>query len=544
MFKKAIALVLALCVALTLCACAGTAVSSTASKTEPASSNAASEATSSKAEELTYPVVTTPITVKGVVVDKDMTNPRTVWQDVEKVTNVHFEFENIEKDAFAVYLAAGNWPDFFHTSLDSTQINDYGVTGQKFVNYKDYLDLMPNLVQTFQDYPQAQKAVTETNGAIYQLPFIEESATVCNARLYYREDVLKAAGQEVPATTEEFYNVLKALKAYNDGAAPFCAGINELNYAGVLLYASFGPSTTADFEDDGNGKVAYNRTSDQYRHYLSYIHKLYAEGLLHQEYLTLDGNTQKSLAAAGKTVFMDGTAGHSLTEKDFASGKCELNVLGPLTSEYDNERVLVGKLPISIGSGFFMNADSKYIKELVRCFDIMYATEEVAEGTGLYGESFTYGNQGVNWDYSNAEKTQYEFILPEGVTDSFTSYQYGSIVYTNAGRATALKGCVTSTPGNNQARQLGFVNNVIPYQEKNPFPNNFLKFDEDEQTVINDNYTDITKYVGEMHDKFISGVENIDDDATWSAYCKRISDMNIDDVIAVYQASYDRWLNS
>ena len=542
MFKKAISLVLVLCLTLALCACAGGTTSSTTptpSKDTPASSAAASEG-----EKLSYPVVSSPITVKGVVVALDMTYPRTVWQDVEKVTGVKFEFENIEKDASAVYIAAGNWPDFFHCSMDNSQINDYGITGKKFANYKDYLDLMPNLQQTFKDYPQAQKAVTETNGAIYQLPYIEESATVGQARVYYREDVLKAAGQKVPTTTEEFYNVLKALKDYNDGAAPLVCGINETNYVGSALYSAFGPETNSDFEEDSNKKVQYNRLGDQYRHYLSYINKLYKEGLLHQEYLTLDGATQKSLAQAGKTVFMDGTAGHSLTEKDFASGTVELNVLAPLTSEYDSERVYVGQLPINTGAGFFINAESKYIKELARCFDIMYATEEVAPGTGLYGESFCYGNQGVTWDYSNADKTEYKFIQPDSWTDSFTNYQYKCVIYTNAGRATALKGCVTSTPGNNQARQKGFVANMQPYMDKDPFPTKFLKFDEDEQTTITDNYTDIKKYVDEMHDKFISGVEDVNNDTTWNTYCKRIEDMHIDEVLKVYQASYDRWLAS
>ena len=80
--------------------------------------------------------------------------------------------------------------------------------------------------------------------------------------------------------------------------------------------------------------------------------------------------------------------------------------------------------------------------------------------------------------------------------------------------------------------------------QRSCFPTKFLKFDEDEQTIITDNYTDIKKYVDEMHDKFISGVEDVNDDTTWNTYCKRIEDMHIDEVLKVYQASYDRWLAS
>ena len=344
------------------------------------------------------------------------------------------------------------------------------------------------------------------------------------------------------ATTDELYNVLVALKKYNDGAAPLCVPADTNSAAATVIFPAFGKATLIDFEEDENNKVVYNRTTDQYRYYMQYMHKLYAEGLLHQEYATLDGNTKTSLATAGKTVFMDGTA-NGLAEDAFPSGKVELNALGALTSEYSSEKKLPGQSPISMSGGFFINAESKYIKELCRAFDIMYATKEVAPGTGLYGESFCYGNEGVNWKYSNDEHTKYDFILPEGVTGSFTSYQYSYIIFTNSGRATALKGCVTSTPGNNQARQLGFVNNVIPYQDPNPFPTNFLKFTDDEQTVVTDKYTDIKKYVTEMNDKFISGIEDINSDAKWNEYTKRIADMGIDEVLKVYQASYDRWLS-
>ena len=46
-----------------------------------------------------------------------------------------------------------------------------------------------------------------------------------------------------------------------------------------------------------------------------------------------------------------------------------------------------------------------------------------------------------------------------------------------------------------------------------------------------------------MHDKFISGIEDINSDAKWNEYTKRIADMGIDEVPKVYQASYDRWLS-
>ncbi len=484
-----------------------------------------------------YPLVSEPVTVSGLIEKESVGNERILWKELEKLTGIHVEWTAVESDSMPVFLAAGNWPDFFHFTLDSAAINDYGILGGKFVDYNAHLDEMPNFVQSLADYSELTKAITETNGAIYQLPYIEESATTCQARVYYREDTLRDAGCEMPTTTEEFYEVLKKLKEYNNGAAPLIVSIFSGSYFEPFMYASFGPSRVPDFEDDGEGNVVFNRTSEQYKRFLTYMNQLYKEGLLHQEYLTLDGTTRLSLAQEGLGVFMDGTA-HSLTEGDFKSGKCEIGVLAPLTSEFDSERVVMGQYPFSGGS-YAINADSKYVSELCKLFDILYATEEVAPGTGLYGEAGCYGPEGMMWKFADDEHNYYEFTLPEGYEGSTTNYQYDEMIYTNSGRATALAHAVTSTPGNAQSRQLGFVNNLIPYHEDTPFPTKFLKFTEDEQFVLDNNYVEIKSKVEEMRSQFITGVADIEQQ--WDAYVNELNAMGLDEVLKVYQASFDRW---
>ena len=134
---------------------------------------------------------------------------------------------------------------------------------------------------------------------------------------------------------------------------------------------------------------------------------------------------------------------------------------------------------------------------------------------------------------------EYWESLPEGYEGSTTNYQYEQMIFTNSGRATALAHAVTSTPGNAQARQLGFVNNLIPYHEDKPFPTKFLKFTEDEQFVLDNNYVEIKSKVEEMRSQFITGVADID--KQWDAYVNELNAMGLDEVLKVYQASYDRW---
>ena len=384
-----------------------------------------------------------------------------------------------------------------------------------------------------------RKAATEVNGEMYRLPGYEVSATTVSARPYVRTDVLEAAGLEMPTTVDEFKEALRVLKEKN-GVASFIPELsNDESYWGPMLFAAFGKATNMNFDDDGTGKVVFNRTSEQMKRYLSWMNELYEEGLIHQEYLTLDGTSRYDAARSGKVAFIGGGEGNNIAASDFADGRFHLSCLAPLTSEYDDDQTILGKSGYFTNGSIFINADSPYVDALCRMFDIIYATEEVVPGSGLLGESFTYGIKGVDWDYDEGGKNTYSLNAPESYDGAFTTYQYEELIWDNAGLADALDGYVTSTPGNSQARQFGFVENVIPYQSDLYFPATMLKFTDDEQFVLDSYLTDITTYCKQMEGRFITGVSDVEKD--WDSYCATLETMGLQEVLEVYQAAYDRW---
>ena len=543
MRKKLLSVVLAAVMTVSVCACGNTQKPVNSSESETKQSEVASSDTTPVQSEVVeekslYPLVDEPITLKGVVLGTTQYEDLIVWDVVEEITGVNFEWITIDTEAINTYLA-GDWEfDFIHSrKLADSIVSDYGVLGGRFADYNDYLDLMPNLQKTFEEYPEAKKVVTESNGEMYALPYIEASATATQVRPYYRTDLLEKYDIPVPKTTEELYQALKTYKEKN-GTAGFSAfGLAETGYWGIMLYSAFGTSVQPDFEDDGTGNVVFNRTSEQYKHYLEYMNKLYEEELIQQEFLTFDNAKAVGLASSGDTVFYAQEA-HSLGVDIFEDGQFHLDCLAPLTSEYSDDQEILAQLIASKG-GMYLNAESKYLEILAQVFDIMYATEEVVEGSGLKGMSFCYGIEGKDYIKNEADGT-YELVTPEGF-ESFTKYQYGTLIIDNAGRATDLEGYVTSTPGNGQARQFGFRDNVFPYacDESKVFPTSFLKFTPEEQDVITAKYTDIKKHVTEMRDKFLTGVADIETE--WDDYCKAIETMGIEEVLDVYQAAYDRW---
>ena len=61
----------------------------------------------------------------------------------------------------------------------------------------------------------------------------------------------------------------------------------------------------------------------------------------------------------------------------------------------------------------------------------------------------------------------------------------------------------------------------------------------DEREVINSTYTEIQTYKDEMINKFIMGKEPLDN---FDKFVQTLKDMGIDDVLAVEQAAYDRYI--
>lgn len=492
----------------------------------------------------TYPIVDEPITVTGLLVDADtsVSDSRLVWDKVSEITGINIEWITIDSESLATYLAGNDWPDFFHTGeLTASQINDYGVLGGRFVNYLDYLDIMPNLAQTLKDFPEARASSIELNGEMYKLFTVAgNGATSTSCRPHYRRDVLEAAGIENPPTTvDELYEDLKILKEKN-GVPGLVLDTRADTGMVPMLFAAFGTLNNLNFDDDGTGNVVYAPITEQTKHYYEFLHKLYDEELMNREWLTMDNSVSDQLAKSGQVAFPKSASAQILTEEDLNGNWDNLSCLAPLTSEYDQTQTLPGCIDYRNKPGMFINKDSQYVEELCKMFDIAFATEEVVPGTGLYGQAFVHGFEGVDWKMN--DDNTYDQIIPEEF-GSFSAYQEQLLRWQDFGRADAFGTAITATPGNAQARQKAYVEYVIPYQiTEHVFPTDptgFFKFTDDEQYVIDNKYADIELYVKEMSAKFISGAADIETE--WDSYVQTVEQMGIDEVRDVYQASYDRW---
>ena len=257
---------------------------------------------------------------------------------------------------------------------------------------------------------------------------------------------------------------------------------------------------------------------------------------MNREWLTLDAAAQKQLGQSGTYAFITRNAAQILTADELNGNWDYLGTCAPLTSEYDSTQEILGYVDYTPDAGMYINAESEYVEEICKMLDIAFATEEVVEGSGLNGQSFMYGIEGVDWKLN--EDNTWEQMWPE-TYKSATEYQLGALIWTNFGRADQFGSAVTATVGNAQARAKGFVANVLPYQSDKVVKKTLLKFTEDEQYVLDNKLAEIESYYKQMEAEFITGAADIE--AKWDEYVATVEKMGIADVLKVYQAAYDRW---
>ncbi|PYI51583.1 extracellular solute-binding protein [Paenibacillus flagellatus] len=131
----------------------------------------------------------------------------------------------------------------------------------------------------------------KVDGKIYGIPEKHPRAFV-GSSLAVRQDLLDELGMKVPTTLDEFYELLKAIKA-KKGIIPF-SGFESIV---PEISGAFGIVTS--FEDR-NGKLIHRLEDPGMKEYLAFMNKLYTEGLLDQEWPVNKSATVQQKFTSGK----------------------------------------------------------------------------------------------------------------------------------------------------------------------------------------------------------------------------------------------------
>ena len=547
--KKILALILALAMILSLAAC-GKPAEQPPVETQPATPDTQPVETEPEVQEPQKNVDRYPLqsdktfeVVSGSDIFGD-DGETVITQAMQKATGVDIDWSFMTAEQVQLALTGKDLPDaiFQYASLlDKATMYEYGQGGY-FVNFMDYLDIMPNFSAVIEANPDALKVVQNEDGSVYCLPTLTVTSTGFNNLLYYRTDMMKAAGWEkAPATTDEFIQFVTDLQAHYGANDPEFIAVNAYaaNRMGwstkrimSYFFPAFGELLLTELTVDSQGNVVLGASTEQYKHLLEFMNELWNSGAFNTNIYSQEATASQALAAGDHVAIVTDHNGHT------PEGYANMSVLAPLTSEYYTTQHWYKSPSCSWGRINAISAQCEDIETMVKWFDAWYApaTDPLnAEGT-LYAITPWLGEIGV--DHALDEATGiYTELEHEGIemgkflaSESFqialySGYEGGLFPFSSAPtNGVGVKG-------------QGTINNLWPYAET-PFDLNSLVLTEDESDTYNDAWTDINAYIVESTAKFITGEADIA--AEWDNYVKALEQMGLQDVIDVYQAAYDR----
>lgn len=341
------------------------------------------------------------------------TNKWLAVQEATKRFNVDAKFEPIPMGEYntkvSLALNTGeNLPDVI-LYQDTTGENTGLALNGALVPISDYADWTPNfnnLVKRF----GLEKDVAELHlkdGKRYYLPALHDNP-VYDAGLILREDFLKKKGFDAPKTFDDLYKILKAYKVENPKSYPL-----TLMYGPRVMFRmtqeSFGINVGMDGTagqvlsyDRKTGKFFEGAISDQAKTYLSYLAKLYKEGLFDPEMTEpIDGDKWSQKMATGKSIatyaYYDQIGG---VEGNSTIPGFKLNMYPPLAgpvAAYHQP-----KNRTSLGIMFpTKTAARKDFEQIVRAVDNMFYSDEGSKIWNIGVEGVTYKMEGGKIVYND-----------------------------------------------------------------------------------------------------------------------------------------------
>ena len=459
---------------------------------------------------------------------------------LEEMTNLHINWISIpraaKKEKMAVMFADNDLPDAFWgrqsmQHMDAVKYGDQGIMAP----LEDYVEeCMPNMMNVLGMYPEVYGAITSDSGHIYSLPRVKYGFGVegfPNAQMYINKQWMDNLNLEMPKTTDDIYNVLKAFKeqdADGDGDAT-----NEIPYSvgpgykvDSVLLGSFGVLNSKDylFHNMADKRLDFMANSDEYKAFLSYINKLSTEGLLDPESFTQDVTQFAGRASKAEFGMISDWGGNPYTLDG-------TYVVMPMPAGPNGDR-MTQKANGAVGAcNFAITTQCKDIPTLLRWADIFYDADT------LLTLQFEYGPLGINIEQ-----------LEDGTIDFLPTPEDTS--YGKFKRANSTLSC----PGYLSKE----INDIVHHSETEKFfidaatsgeylanattelvPSLTLSVEESSEMSIMK--TDLVNYIKETTANMMAGKIIVEDE--WDKYVAQLDKLQCGRYEEIYNAAYQRYLD-
>lgn len=474
-------------------------------------------------------------------------------KEVASQTGITLDVQAIESigwtEKIALVFASGDYSDIILRGLPLNDASIYGAAGMLLPLEDLIAKYAPNAQLLLDVLTDTTKDITTEDGHIYVMPSYDTPGRDMIQKVGFINDAwLDRLGLKRPTTVDELYDCLVAVRDHdaNGNGDPF----DEIPMSYVYDSAHYNLGTVILFafgyvdmlHDIIDGRYVYVPMQDNFREYLRFMNKLYEDGLLDPEIFT-QTKAQYNAKLSEYTVFCTTPEMQSSFPEEFR--QIEYSLIGPLTSDFSATPMWAanpsGKIATSSFAITNKCSEEKAIAA-IKLLDYFYSEEasfmtkcgpEKGKWDGVGGWSYEEKADGSNpytIDYDSEHYNSFwDFRCANGLMNN-------PFLYTSHHAELVLGASVWGNHLSNSAYDSGaFAVRRFGYPQG-------VTFSEDEQDTLA-MFILMDSYVDQNVAKFISGSLDIDDDAAWDHYIQGIKDMNVETMIEVRQAAYDRWNN-
>lgn len=564
--KFMLALVLIFCMMLS--ACSG-AVSSNQSQSDSQGSSGPDSQVSASEQETTgitdpnvnppgvFPICKEPIVltmgvVQSMFVEDYETNALALY--MEELGNMDIQFVIFPSNSseanqkLEVMINSGTeLPDvLMGFSFDSMALLNYGSQGV-FLALNDYIDTIGVEVHdAFErvSIDNLRELMTQADGNIYNLPkYTEQVGNMHSQRQWINQVWLDNLGLDMPTTTDDFIEVLKAFRDLDPNQngkkdeVPFTGsqGWQSSSLDAIMNAFIYNDAASPNNKPRWileNGILDTPYTKEEWREGLRYLKMLVSEGLLSPMCITQDVTQLQELLAAGDEsqvgVYTAGANLFGATDER----KLDYAPLPPLTGP---EGVCwTAFYPSAPGGGFIITKFADHPEAAFRLGDYCMSEDMAFRSR--------FGVPEVDWrEPGPDDKGLYEDLGFEPVVVPilpFNSVQ-NSYFGINAVLRLGIQDGQAVTVDDPLYTEL-FIAEAVPYYlGKTPKEYvDLIKYNQEEYDQIKDIYSTLVTYVNESMARFVTG--DMDLDTQWDAYLEELDNIGLQRFVEISQTAYDR----
>ena len=464
-----------------------------------------------------------------------------IYKELERLTNIA---------RLTAALAAEEDFDIISLATESETFDTFGMEGA-FIPLRDLIqEHAPNMKRAFDDpltgdmLPYSQNVWSEisaVDGNIYYVPTLDSTNSI--GEIYaIRDDWLKALNLEVPETTDDLYNVLKAFRTNDlngnnqEDEIPF--GFQGGHFTRVASFINGFDAHLSLYVDDKDDTIKFGPVEEAWKEGMAYLNKLYNEQLIDNEFRPGESKTRwQSLISANRIGMMhcwpmSGICAANNELKKIDESYRFVPILPPKSSSGKCYSDTSSSGSTVVPGAAAITSWSSYSTEAIKLLDFLYSEEGIRLST--------YGVEGLHYDMIDGKPIYTELIMdhPDGIDpQSASKLERASIGLSTIYRWDPSIQLMRDYPEVIDAwetyRNPGIVEAPLPK----------LHFREDEiekgPTVMNEIQAYIGMgYVGDKLTAFITGIEPLD---KYDDFVAQIKGMGLDEALKIYNDAYARY---